>query len=236
MDVLTLPWYLTTGATLLGGVLLLATTSVQAQGTLGAGGIYTCTDSRGRKLTSDRPILDCIDRVQKELNPSGTVRRQIGPSLTAEERARLEAQEKVKEAELAREAEEKRRDRALLTRYPNRAAHDKERNEALGQVDEVMKAATKRIGELAAQRKAIDAELEFYKGDASKAPPYVRRQLDENERSTVVQKRFIAEQEGEKKRVNSRFDEELVKLKELWLLKLPAAGAGSSPASSSAKR
>lgn len=233
---LTLPWHLTTGVTLLGGVLLLATTAVHAQGTQGAGGIYTCTDSRGRKLTSDRPILDCIDRVQKELNPSGTVRRQIGPSLTAQERARLEEQERIKAAELAREAEEKRRDRALLTRYPNRAAHDKERTEALGQVDEVMKAAIKRLGELAAQRKAIDAELEFYKGDPSKAPPYVRRQIDENDRSTVVQKRFIAEQEGEKKRVNSRFDEELVKLKELWLLKAPAAGVGSNPASSSAKR
>ena len=93
-----------------------------------------------------------------------------------------------------------------------------------------MKAATKRIGELAAQRKSIDTELEFYKGDPSKAPPYVRRQIEENDRSTVVQKRFIAEQEGEKKRVNSRFDEELDKLKQLWLLKAPAVA--TNPASS----
>jgi hypothetical protein len=204
------------------------------------GGIYTCVDAKGRKLTSDRPIADCIDRVQRELNPSGTLRRQIGPSLTAEERNRLEEQEKLQAVQAAREAEEKRRDRALLTRYPDRAAHDKERTEALAQVDEVMKAATKRIGELAAQRKSIDAELEFYKGDPSKAPPYVRRQIDENDRSTVVQKRFIAEQEGEKKRVNSRFDEELVKLKQLWLLKAPAVGTGAAtdvrPASASVKR
>ena len=209
------------------------------------GGIYTCVDAKGRKLTSDRPIAECIDRVQKELNPSGTVRRQLGPSLTAEERNKQEEQEKVLAAERAREAEEKRRERALLTRYPDRAAHDKERAEALAQVDEVMKAATKRIGELAAQRKAIDAELEFYKGDPGKAPPYVRRQLDENDRSTVVQKRFIGEQESEKKRVNSRFDEELVKLKQLWLLKTPAAGtlgaaapaqAPVKPASASIKR
>ena len=233
---LTLSWHLTTGYTLLGAALALCAGTAIAQGVSGGPGIYTCVDGKGRRLTSDRPIAECIDRTQKELNPSGTVRRQIGPSLTAQERSRLEEQEKIKAAEQAREAEEKRRDRALLTRYPNKAAHDKERNEALGQVDEVMKAATKRLGELAAQRKAIEAELEFYKGDASKAPPYVRRQIDENERSTVVQKRFIVEQEGEKKRVNSRFDEELVKLKELWLLKMPATGVGSSPASSSAKR
>jgi hypothetical protein len=217
----TTAWRLTAG-TLLACGLLLADGAVHAQATSSVAGIYTCTDGKGRKLTSDRPIVECIDRAQKELNASGTVRRQIGPSLTAEEKSKLEEQEKQVATERAREAEEKRRDRALLTRYPDRAAHDKERNEALGQVDEVMKAATKRIGELAAQRKAIDAELEFYKGDVSKAPPYVKRQLEENDRSVVVQKRFIGEQEGEKKRVNGRFDEELVKLKQLWLLKTPA--------------
>ncbi|WP_432214584.1 DUF4124 domain-containing protein, partial [Salmonella enterica] len=37
------------------------------------GGIYTCVDAKGRKLTADRPILDCIDREQKELNASGQV-------------------------------------------------------------------------------------------------------------------------------------------------------------------
>lgn len=207
---------------LLGSGLWLAADVAQSQATAPVQGIYTCTDGKGRKITSDRPIAECTDRTQKELNPSGTVRRQIGPSLTAEERNRLEEKEKQVAAELAREAEEKRRDRALLTRYPDRGAHDKERNEALTQVDEVMKAATKRIGELAAQRKATDAELEFYKGDLSKAPPYVRRQVEENDRSTSVQKRFIVEQEGEKKRVNGRFDDELVKLKQLWLLKAPA--------------
>ncbi len=233
---LTLSWHLTTGYTLLGSALALCAGTAIAQGVTGGPGIYTCVDGKGRRLTSDRPIAECIDRTQKELNASGTVRRQIGPSLTAEERTRIEEQEKAKAAELAREAEEKRRDRALLTRYPDKGAHDKERVEALAQVDEVMKAATKRIGELASQRKAIDAELEFYKGDPSKAPPYVRRQIDENDRSTAVQKRFIAEQEGEKKRVNSRFDEELVKLKQLWLLKAPAPTAAAKPASSSAKR
>src|SRR5436190_9468818 len=41
-------------------------------------GIYTCVDSKGRRLTADRPIAECTDRVQKELNPSGTVKRQVG--------------------------------------------------------------------------------------------------------------------------------------------------------------
>jgi hypothetical protein len=55
-----------------------------------AEGIYTCVDAKGRRITSDRPIIECIDREQRELSPSGTVRRKIGPSLTAMERAAVE--------------------------------------------------------------------------------------------------------------------------------------------------
>ena len=184
-------------------------------------GIYTCVDGKGRKLTSDRPIAECVDREQLELNPSGTVRRRIGPTLTAPERAAQEAREHQIAEEKARLAEEKRRDRALLIRYPSRSVHDQERREALAQVDEVIKAATKRQGELLQQRKVIDAELEFYKKDPGRAPPSLKRQIEENVQSTNVQNRFIGEQEDEKKRINARFDEELVKLRQLWALSAP---------------
>ena len=186
--------------------------------------IYTCVDGKGRKITADRPIVECIDRTQQELTGTGTVKRQVGPSLTADERAAQEEKDKVAAEVRAREAEEKRRDRALLLRYPTRAVHDQERAMALAQVDEVIKASHKRTLELAEQRKSIQAEFEFYVKDPSKAPPVLKRKLEENDNSSAVQKRFIAEQEQEKKRVNVRFDEELVKLKPLWALAAPPAG------------
>lgn len=208
-----------TAVLLLGAVL----TSVSAQG------IYSCTDSKGRKITSDRPIADCVDREQFELNPSGTVRRKVGPTLTAEERAAAEAREREAAEERARRAEEKRRDHALVIRYPNRAVHDAERAEALAQVDAVTKAATKRMGELQQQRKVIETEMEFYQKDPSKAPAPLKRQVDENLQSIGIQTRFIADQEAEKARVNARFDEDLVKLLKLWSLsRAPAARTGAS--------
>ena len=187
-------------------------------GAVHAQGIYSCVDGKGRKITADRPIAECIDRQQREINPSGTVKRVVGPSLTAQERTALEEKEKLAAEARAREAEEKRRDRALLLRYPSRAVHDKERTEALEQIEVVIKAASKRATELATQRKAIDADLEFYKSDPAKAPPALKRRLEENDSSVAVQKRFIAEQDAEKKRVNLRFDEELVKLNQLWAM------------------
>jgi hypothetical protein len=192
--------------------------------------IYSCIDGAGRKITSDRPIVECIDRVQKQINPSGTVKRVVGPSLTAQERAAQEAKDKQAADARAREAEERRRDRALLLRYPNRGVHDRERAEALGQIDEVIQAASKRTVELAAQRQAINADFEFYKNDAARAPHSLKRRLEENDGSVAVQQRFIAEQAMEKKRVNLRFEEELVKLNQLWALSSAApANALSAP-------
>ena len=196
----------------------------------GTPGIYTCTDARGRKLNSDRPIVECIDREQKVLNPSGTVKAKVGPTLTAQERADLEAQQKAEIEERARLNEEKRRDRALLTRYPNKAVHDKERAEALAQIAVVRHAALNRVEELLRQRAVVNAEMEFYKKDPSKAPASVRRQIDEVTQSLAIQGRFIADQDSEIKRVNARFDEELLRLKQLWALHAPVAPAATGKA------
>ncbi len=192
--------------------------------------IYSCVDAAGRKITADRPIAECIDRPQRQINPSGTVKRVVGPSLTAQERAAQEQKDKAAAEVRAREAEEKRRDRALLLRYPSRAVHDKERAEALDQIDAVIKAASKRTTELAGQRKAIDADFEFYQSDPARAPAALKRRLEENDSSVAVQKRFIADQDAEKKRVNMRFDEELVKLNQLWAMGGAVPAAATAPA------
>lgn len=181
-----------------------------------AGGIYSCTDAKGRTITADRPIPDCVDREQRELNPSGTMRRKIEPTYTARELAEREDRERQALLVASRQQEERRRERALLVRYPNAAAHDRERAEALVQIDVVIQAAKKRLAELGEDRKKIDDELEFYKSDPTKAPDAVRRKLDDNAKSVAVQNRFIGEQQDEKKRVNARFDEEQTKLAPLW--------------------
>jgi hypothetical protein len=178
--------------------------------------IYTCTDAKGRRLTADRPIAECIDREQIELSPGGLPRRKIGPTLTAAERAAQEEQDRRQAEERSRLIEEKGRQRALVARYPNREAHDKERADALALVDSVTAAAQLRTKELVTQRKFLDGEVEFYQLDPSRMPPKLRRQIVEVDAQLDAQKRFLAEQDVEKVRVNARFDEELSRLKVLW--------------------
>ena len=185
-------------------------------GSVSAQGIYTCVDAKGRKITADRPILDCIDRDQQELSRHGTVIRKVSPTLTSKERAVQEEKDKLVAVENARQQDEKRRERALLLRYPNRKAHDRERDIALAVVDDIIASSQKRTQALGQERAAINLEMEFYLKDPGKAPFALRGRLEGNISNQQVQQQFVISQGVEKIRLNRRFDEELVTLQQLW--------------------
>lgn len=191
-------------------------TKLAAQTTEPTPDIYTCIDAKGRKLTSDRKIPECSDREQKILNPSGTIKAKIGPSLTAQERSEIEAKAKAAQQERARLEEEKKRDRAMLIRYPNEALHQKERAESLRQVMLVRQAAVNRVTEIRAERAKLLDEMAFYTKDPGKAPLKLRQQMDATTQALAVQGRFLADKDNEMARTNARFDEELLRLKPLW--------------------
>ena len=196
--------------------LLLMVSMAIAQPSTAIPDIYICTDAKGRKLTSDRPITECRDREQTLLNPSGTVKAKVGPVLTERELNLLEAQRKLEQAEQVRLQEEKKRDRALLIRYPHLEVHQKERAEALANIDRIKQIATARMTELFKERTQLADELAFYQQDPSKIPFKLRRQMDEVNQSLAAQERFLAEQDAEAKRLNQRFDVEFQRLIPLW--------------------
>lgn len=190
--------------------------AVAMAGAAEPGGIYSCTDGQGRRLTADRPIADCQDREQRVLGPTGVERRRVGPALSDSERAALDSQHRQQIQAQQRVRDEARRHRALAVRYPDKATHDVERMEAIAQVDEVSALARNRVDELRLERKKLDSEMEFYAKDPMRAPPQLRRQLAQNDEALAEQGRLLAVQEQEKRRVHQRFDTELALLRELW--------------------
>ena len=211
------------------GVLMWGVLLVQ----LGAQSIYTCVDAKGRRLTADRPIAECTDREQRVLSSGGLVKGKLAPTLTAEEQAAAELKAQKAVEERNRQAEEKRINRALLNRYPNRAAHDKERDTAAATADNVVVAANKRLATLQEDRKRLDVELEFFQGDIAKAPVKLKRQIDDNTRNIEAQKRFIVDKQAERKRIDTRYDQELIKLNQLWAQReAPVRPPASAPSAS----
>ena len=191
-------------------------TEVPAQANPGGPGIYVCVDAEGRRITADRPIPECLDREQRELSATGATRRVIPASLTAEERERLEVQTQQEAAQRAKASDDRRRDRALLIRYPSQRKHDDERAKQLALVDAVTASIHGRSQDLARQRTALDMEMEFYNATPSQAPAWLLHRVEDNTRQMEGQKRLLADKEMEKQRINSRFDEELAHLRRLW--------------------
>lgn len=220
-----------TGRCLLATLLAAGALSAAAQApTVQSGAsIYTCIDDRGRRLTADRPIPECAAKEQQILNRDGSLRAVLPPTLTAEERAEKEARERAEKEARATRADAVRRDRNLMARYPNEAAHQRAREGALDTVRLAMKATELRLKDLAAERKPLMDEAEFYLGKP--VPPRLKAAIDANDAAVEAQRGAQTTQEAELGRINRLYDVELDRLRRLWG-GAPAGSLGPMPTSS----
>ena len=191
--------------------------------------VYTCVDARGQYLTSDRPILACLDREQRVLDSSGVMRRVIAPQMTSEERARHLASQQQAEEIRQRERDAVRRDQALVIRYPNQEAHDQARATALAQSQIVIDAADAQLGSLNKEREDLANQMAFFEKNPARAPVELRRKIEENAQTIEIQKQAIASQESERTRINARFDDELAHLRQLWSAAAAKQTAAQAP-------
>ena len=194
--------------------------------------IYTCNTSDGRRLTSDRPIPECQAREQRLLNSDGSVRKMVPPSMSPEEQAVADQRKRAEEVQRAAQQDAIRRDRNLLQRYADQAAHQRAREAALDDVREAMQQSEKRLQALAAERKPLLDEVEFYKG--KRVPFKLQHQLETNEAAAAAQRESIENQKAEIGRVNKFYDEELSRLKRLWAGAAPGSLEKPAPLAASA--
>jgi len=203
-----------------------------AQATSGRS-IYSCVSAAGKTLTSDRLIAECSGREQRVLNADGSLNRIVPPTLTGEERAQAEERERVATAARNAKLEAARRDRSLLTRFPNEASHARARAAAIDSVNKLLRASEGRLVELAKERKPLIADAEFYAGKP--LPPPLKAQLDANDVSTEGQRGQIESQKAELDRINKNYDAELQRLKKLWAGAPPGSLEPLASASAPAK-
>jgi hypothetical protein len=226
---------------LLGGLLFAVAGVAAAQAGVKPGAqIYTC-EVNGKRLTSDRPIPECIAKEQRVLNRDGSVKGVIGPNMTADERAAYEAKQAEEARERTSRGEALRRDRNLLQRFPNEAAHHKARELALDDPRKGLKRSEQRLEMLTKERRPLLDEAEFYAG--KQMPAKLKQQIDANEASADAQRTLIANQQAEIVRINELYDAELERLKKLWggaqpgtLGALPPASVAKAPSAASAPK
>jgi len=190
--------------------------------------IYSCTTPDGRRLSSDRPIRECIDQMQRLLNHDGSTRAMVPPAQSDIEKAQeAERRRREYEARLQRE-DAARRDIGLLVRYPEPSVHDRARAAALEPSQRGIDATLERMVELNARKRAYDERIA--KGEALTSAE--RRELGDLEAQTAAQSSVLRLHQSEHDRVAQRFDEERARLERLW----EGAEPGSLELRSSASR
>ena len=186
--------------------------------------IYRCITSTGKAITSDRPMPECRDRDHAELNPDGSIKRIVPPTMTDDERANAEQREREEKVAISTKNDWIRRDRNLVQRYPDEATHRKARTKALDEYDGSVRRYQARIKDLNDERKTLSEKAEFY-GPPPKQPmpTLLKTQIDANETSLKVYNQLVLGQQEAINRINSTYDIELFRLKKLWA----GAAAGS---------
>lgn len=194
-------------------VLAFAPLAAQAQIQQKSTSIYSC-EINGKRLTSDRPIPECIEREQRVHNSDGSVREVRPPVPTADERAEIEARQQREALARAQQREAIRRDRNLLLRFPNESAHKKAREAALDDVRNSLKISESRLAALEKERKPLMDETEFYVG--RQMPLKLKQAIDANDAATEAQRNLVANQKAEIVRIDKLYDDELERLRRLW--------------------
>jgi len=172
----------------------------------------------GKKITSDRPIPECVSKEQRELNKDGSEKRIIPPTPTADELAAKEEKDREAKLELAAKSDAVRRDRNLMQRFPDEAAHGKAREKVLGELRIAGKIYADRIAELMIERKKLDDEKEFYVNVRvnKPLPTQLKQKIDANDASIEAQRSLAQNNVAETDRINALYDTELARLRKLW--------------------
>ncbi len=190
--------------------------------------IYSCVDAQGRRLSSDRPIPECLSQEQRLIGRDGTPRGVVAPIGSREEQERLEIQRKQQSQAKAVLNETARRDRILLTRYPDAAAHEVARQRELAPVRKRIEAAEQRLQVLEAEAKTLATEQKNLAGKPMSED--LRSRISVNEGATEAQRNIALSQAAEQDRLNQQFNDERVRLRLLWRGMAPGTSAASAAA------
>jgi hypothetical protein len=169
----------------------------------------------GEAMAAESTIKVCKDANGKPVAADKTDPRCFKAPLTPDELAAVE-ERKRRENDAYRACKIEQRDlQTLLSRYPNKEKHDAARRAALGELDSSMTASRTRMEQLLKERKRLLDEVEFYPN--GNLPAKLRRDIDTNSALIAAQTQAIDNQKQEAAQKNAFYDEQLVKLKKLWL-------------------
>jgi len=207
---------------LLAPIIFLLATSAQ-----GANEFYCCHDpSSGRRVCGDTLPEQCRGRAYRVLDSGGNIVKEVGPPLTAEQKAEqaLENRRKKKQEEADREL--RRRDQALLDTYSTPEDIDLAQKKAEADVNFAILAAIARIDTAQSKRKKFADEAEFYKKKT--LPPDLDRELKAIDHEIRLQQELLDLKKKDFETIKAKYDADRKRYFELTR-RSPAASGTATP-------
>lgn len=210
------------------GLLLLAADGAQAASTP-AGDLYCCQDpATGRRSCGDSLPEQCRGRPYKVLDSAGNVIKEVGPPLTAEQKAQVAAEAERRKQEEAAQREQRRKDQALLATYSSVQDIDQARTRSENDVQEAIKQAEAKIASLRQQRRKFESEASFYRNKP--LPPEVAKGVKDNDSEVRTYADLIEGKKADLELIRAKYDEDKRRYLQL------SGGQRLAPATGSAGR
>lgn len=207
---------------LLASIFLLLATSAQ-----GASEFYCCHDpSTGRRVCGDTLPEQCRGRAYRVLDSGGNIVKEVGPPLTAEQKAEQAVENRRKKKQEEADRELRRRDQALLDTYTTPEDIDLAQKKAEADVNFAILAAIARIDAAQSKRKKFADEAEFYKKKA--LPPDLDRELKAIDHEIRLQQELLDIKKKDFETIKAKYDADRKRYFELTR-RPPAASGTATP-------
>lgn len=169
------------------------------------GNLYCCQDpSTGRRACGDTVPDQCRGHAYKILDSNGNVIREVGPPLTAEQKAQAAAEAQRKKEEEAAQREQRRKDQALLATYSSVQDIDQARSRSEAEVGELMKQAEAKIDALRQKRKKLESEAEFYRNKT--LPPEISKGMRDIDSEIKANNSVLEAKKAELEQIRAKYD------------------------------
>jgi Domain of unknown function (DUF4124) len=188
----------------------LALAPAWAQQPQGTQRMYKCVDAKGKVYYTQLPPAECVGRASEELNKQGSVVKRNEAPLTAEQKAKIEAdrqaERKRKLDEEQHLKEERRQSMALLNTYSSEKDIEEARARALKDNDAAIAEIERRIQVALKRQKGLSAEKDFYVNKP--LPKKLEEDIQNIEIELKSQNELLDARRKQASTINAKYDED----------------------------
>jgi hypothetical protein len=192
-----------------------------------AAGMYKWTDDQGVVHYSDQMPPDAVNRGGVVFDKQGRQLKKIEPSPTPAQLKAKEVEDEHQRAVAKVQEDKSRRDIALVHSYTSEEEIDFARNRALQAVESQLKSAEAYIADMTKRQQQLNKDKLAY--GTKPVPATLDSELAGLDEELVRQDKVLTQRRSEIAAINSKYESDKLRWRELRADQKPASGAASNP-------